>query len=547
MKVASRELQTLFSEGILGGLSDGRLLERFAAHREEAPFEALLRRHGPMVWGVCRRVLRDHHDAEDAFQATFLVLARKGHSIAHRELVANWLYRVAYQTAMKARSTRAKRRMREGQVKDMAEPEAVSLNRPDELTESLDREVSHLPEKYRIPIVLCELEGKTHREAAEQLGWPIGTVSGRLSRAKSLLAKRLARRGVSLSARSLSVLAAQDVASASMMLRLIGTTVQAASLFAAGRAMTAGVVSAEVALLMDGVLNMMLLTKIKIVATMMLAVALLAGGMRAVGMIDQTNAKDQSTATSDGKITEDTESIQGDWKVISAANYGEELLKASVENLRLVITNKQMRLMNRENTEFAVTYKLDPGHAPKRINLTDMKSSHTLKGIYCLDGDDLKIVYDEGATADQYPTDFVSEAGMSPNDRLLTLKRTTRGNVIPQASKSQDQPEKDSAQLQGIWTGTVAEVGGRRASPSENVPLPEAKVYIKGDTLTLRGLVYGNVVAYGTSTDMTFKIKSDATKVPNTIDLTIPPAPDDLGPTTYLGILGLKAMTSSSA
>src|SRR5262245_5867706 len=113
MKVASRDLQTLFSVGTLGGLSDGRLLERFASHREEAAFEALVQRHGPMVWGVCRRILRDHHDAEDAFQATFLVLARKGHSIAHRELVANWLFGVAYQTAMKARSTRAKRRMRE--------------------------------------------------------------------------------------------------------------------------------------------------------------------------------------------------------------------------------------------------------------------------------------------------------------------------------------------------------------------------------------------------------------------------------------------------
>jgi DNA-directed RNA polymerase specialized sigma24 family protein len=104
MKVASPELQTLFSEGTLGGLSDGRLLERFAAHREEAPFEVLVRRHGPMVWGICRRVLRDHHDAEDAFQATFLVLARKAHAIARRDLVANWLYVVAYQTAMKARS-----------------------------------------------------------------------------------------------------------------------------------------------------------------------------------------------------------------------------------------------------------------------------------------------------------------------------------------------------------------------------------------------------------------------------------------------------------
>jgi DNA-directed RNA polymerase specialized sigma24 family protein len=117
MNAASRELRTLFSAGTLGGLSDGSLLDRFAVHRDEAAFEALLRRHGSMVWGICRRLLGDHHDVEDAFQATFLVLARKGRSIAQRELVANWLYRVAYQTALKARATRARRRMREGQVR----------------------------------------------------------------------------------------------------------------------------------------------------------------------------------------------------------------------------------------------------------------------------------------------------------------------------------------------------------------------------------------------------------------------------------------------
>ena len=291
---------------------------------------------------------------------------------------------------------------------------------------------------------------------------------------------------------------AQDVASASMPTKLIGSTAQAASLFAAGRAMTAGVVSAEVAVLVDGMLNMMLLTKIKTVATMMFAVALIAGGMRAVGMIDQTKAKDQSTATSDGKDTDDTESIQGDWRVISASNHGEELLKASIENLRLVVTAKQMTLMNGENAEFDVTYKLDPGHAPKRIDLTDINSSRTVKGIYRLDGDDLTIVYDEGSTADQYPTDFVSEAGMSPNDRLLTLKRMTKHNVNPVPPTSRSPTEKDGAKLQGIWTGIVAEVGGQRASPSENLPFPEAKVYIKGDELILRGVVYGNIVAYGT-------------------------------------------------
>jgi RNA polymerase sigma factor (sigma-70 family) len=270
MKVASRELQTLFSVGTLGGLTDGRLLERFADQRDEAAFEVLVHRHGPMVWGVCRRVLRDHHDAEDAFQATLLVLARKGQSIAHRELVANWLYGVAYQTARKARATRARRQDREGQVTDMPEPEVACPDLRDDLTELLDRELSRLPEKYRIPIALCELEGKSHREAAEQLGWPIGTVSGRLSRARSLLAKRLTRRGVSLSGGALAVLLAQESASASMPPRLIGATARAASLFAAGGAATAGVVPARVTALTGEMLKIMLLSQIRITTTALL-------------------------------------------------------------------------------------------------------------------------------------------------------------------------------------------------------------------------------------------------------------------------------------
>jgi RNA polymerase sigma factor (sigma-70 family) len=180
MNAAVRDLQTLFDVGAMGVFSDGQLLDRFVARREGAVFEAIVHRHGPMVWGVCRRVLRDHHDAEDAFQATFLVLARKAASVMPREKVGNWLYGVACQTAMKARVTKAKRRGRESQAPDVPEPEAVREGPLHDLLPELDRELSRLPEKYRVPIVLCELEGKTHREAAEQLGWPIGTVSGRL-------------------------------------------------------------------------------------------------------------------------------------------------------------------------------------------------------------------------------------------------------------------------------------------------------------------------------------------------------------------------------
>src|SRR5262245_38807267 len=197
-----------------------------------------------MVWGVCRRVLRDHHDAEDAFQATFLVLARRADSVVPREKVGNWLYGVAYQTATKARATRARRRVREGQVPDAPEPEAASRVPREELCELLDRELSRLPDKYRTPIVLCELEGKTHGEAAEQRGWPIGTVSGRLSRARAMLAERLTRAGGS-PAVSLAPNQSQSPASAA----LLSSTAHAATLFAAGGAATAGVVSGEAAAL----------------------------------------------------------------------------------------------------------------------------------------------------------------------------------------------------------------------------------------------------------------------------------------------------------
>jgi RNA polymerase sigma factor (sigma-70 family) len=290
MRAASRDIETLFSVGTLGGLSDGRLLDRFATHREDAAFEALVRRHGPMVWGFCRRILRDYHDAEDAFQATFLVLARKGPSLARRELVANWLYGAAYQTAGKERSLRAKRRMREGRVTDVPEPEVTAHDRRDELDEWLDRELSRLPERYRIPIVLCELEGKSHREAAEELGWPIGTVSGRLSRGGALLARRLSRPGVWPSAGTLATLMAREAVSAGMPVGLIDSTVEPAGLFAAGKALSAGVVPADVAVLVEGVLKTMVISRVKPVSAALVVGVVLAGG--GTGLVFRALASD---------------------------------------------------------------------------------------------------------------------------------------------------------------------------------------------------------------------------------------------------------------
>src|SRR5258705_8140377 len=147
------------------GLTDGQLLDDYISRRDEAALAALVRRHGPMVWGVCRRVLSSYHDAEDAFQATFLVLVRRAASIAAPELLANWLYGVAHQTAMKARATVGKRAVRERQATGMPEPAEVEQNLWNDLQPVLDQELIRLPDIYRVVIFLSDLEGKTRKEA----------------------------------------------------------------------------------------------------------------------------------------------------------------------------------------------------------------------------------------------------------------------------------------------------------------------------------------------------------------------------------------------
>jgi RNA polymerase sigma factor (sigma-70 family) len=272
---AFREIGALFNMRVLGGLSDGQLLGRFVEGQEGAVFEAIVFRHGPMVWAVCRRVLRDCHDAEDAFQAAFLVLARRASEVIPPEKLGNWLYGVAYQTARKARAMRAKRRMREGQVSVVSEPVVMHDDLRGAVAESIDRELSLLPEKYRIPVVLRDLEGLAHKEVANQLGWPVGTVSSRLWRARAMLARRLSRRGVSLSIGSLVVLVSQGSASASVPASLADSTVKAACLFAAGQAVVTGLISAKAAALTKGMLKSMF--KMKLAAIVAVVTGLASG------------------------------------------------------------------------------------------------------------------------------------------------------------------------------------------------------------------------------------------------------------------------------
>jgi RNA polymerase sigma factor (sigma-70 family) len=271
--------------------TDGQLLASFIDKKDEGAFEALVYRHGPMVFGVCRRVAGNYHDAEDAFQATFLVLAGKAPSVSPRERVANWLHGVALRTAMKAKAMTAKRRRREKQVTEMPEPETVQHDPWHDLQPLLDQELNGLPENYRLPILLCDLEGKTIKEATQQLGWPQGTLATRLARGRKLLAKRLANRGIVLSAESLVAVVSRNVASASVATSLMSSTVKAATLMAAGQATVAGMVPAKVAALMEGVMKAMSMRKFKTALVLMMVVCVVGWGGGAA--VRQTQATAQ--------------------------------------------------------------------------------------------------------------------------------------------------------------------------------------------------------------------------------------------------------------
>jgi RNA polymerase sigma factor (sigma-70 family) len=256
-------------------MTDGQLLDSFIQHEDQAALAVLVRRHGPMVLGVCRRMLRSHHDAEDAFQATFLVLVQKAGTLPDREMVGNWLYGVAHQTAVRMRALAAKRGVRERQVAVMPEPTSAEPYAGNDLDPILDEELARLPDKYRAPIILCQLEGKTLKQVAQQLAVPPGTVASRLATARAMLAKRLSRRGV-LSGVLLAVVS-PSAASACVPTAVVSSTLETATLVAVEQGLV-GAVSPTVAALIIGVTKAMFMSKIKGVLAVALVFGLALGG-----------------------------------------------------------------------------------------------------------------------------------------------------------------------------------------------------------------------------------------------------------------------------
>ncbi len=276
----ARGLGVLWETGTLTGQSDAQLLGRFIGGGEgsaEPAFRELLDRHGPMVKAVCRQVLGRASDADDAFQATFLVLVRKARSIRVGDSLAPWLYAVAVKTARRARF--AASRQRTADVETLAEAVEGSADAAFELDvrPMLHEELARLPGKYREPIVLCHLEGKSHEEAARLLAWPVGTVSGRLSRGRQLLKARLERRGVAVPSAMLA--SSRWLSFPSATAELLSPPLVESTLAAAARLATAGTIPAAVQSLTQGVLRTMLLDKIKTVSLALVALGIGTGGV----------------------------------------------------------------------------------------------------------------------------------------------------------------------------------------------------------------------------------------------------------------------------
>lgn len=422
--------------------TDGELLASFIEHNDEAAFEVLVHRHGPMVMGVCRRLLRNHHDAEDAFQATFLVLARKARSVRPREMVANWLHGVAYRIALKARAMTTRRQAREKQVMEMPERVVAPRDHWNDLRPLLDKELNALPETYRLPILLCDLEGKSIKDATRQLGWPQGTLAGRLARGRKMLAKRLARRGVALAGALLAGVPAS----------LVSSTAKAAGAIAAGQATVAGVVPANVSVLMEGVMNAMLVTKLKLVMAVMLVFAALSG---IAGVVYQTHGadtppqqklarkaeKERPATRNEEKPISDIARLQGTWKIVSWIDNGVESKNAKETKREWTIKDRtikhtyQLKNMPIKPAVSFLRFRLDERKHPKRFDFVSGKAEDLFdvakwdkrlgnagdrhEGIYSITGNTLRICF--STKIGKRPITFESKRGSQT--LLIVLKR----------------------------------------------------------------------------------------------------------------------------
>ncbi len=415
-------------------LPDRELLGQFIAGHDPTTFAALVSRHGPMIFHLCRRILRNDHDAEEIFQATFLVLARRAEAVRRHESVGGWLYGVARRLASKARATAARRLARERSSSPRECRNPLDEILAAEMQEILDQELARLPAKFRNPLVLCCLQGLTRDEAARQLGWPESVLKSRLQQGRERLRVRLARRGLAFST-VLGVTTLGGRATATVPAALFNSTVHAAGVVAAGGA-AASVVSAQTAALTNEVLNAMALTRLKALMVFVLGVGLVAsttGLLVYQTMFAQPPVTSPLAAAEQGEkqpaATTDAEKLQGTWEVVELVVKGDKVLPNDQAKGAVVFKGDRFRFVvtpiGKDNiTRTSATFKLDSVKSPRTIDATPTEGANKGKvtlGIYVLDGDDLKLCLGNERVADR-PTAFKGEGEFV----LFKLKRSKK-------------------------------------------------------------------------------------------------------------------------
>jgi RNA polymerase sigma factor (sigma-70 family) len=501
-------------------LTDAQLLERFTLERDEPAFAALMARHGPMVFGVCRRLLPDVQEAEDAFQASFLVLARKAAAIQRRPLLAAWLYGVASRVASRLRGRTARRQGRETPAVELDALEGPEDAAWSDVRPMVHEEVRRLPEKYRSPVILCYLEGKTNEEAAATLHWPVGSVKGRLARARDLLRSRLTRRGLGISAGALA--GALALAPTRASAALVHGTLGAATRYAAGDPAAGGLATARAMTLTKGVLHTMTLTKLKLAAAAALAAfAITAGvGWCASRLADPPapapgGAKDKPADKPADKPTDDKVAIQGVWRIAGLEEGGKEAPDNEetkrMKTAQMVISADKITVKMEGQEDKPCSYKIDPSKKPKELDVTPLVGPDTEKdklvpGVYSLEGDILKFCLPEPTTSTR-PTEVATKDG--GKTILITLKRE-KANKDKPADKDKE-AKGDAKAIQGVWQVTSLEVDGAEA-PNE------------GEFKDIRAMKWAftadkvSVQAKGKAEDAT-AYRLDPTKNPKMIDI----------------------------
>ncbi|HEY2784712.1 MAG TPA: sigma-70 family RNA polymerase sigma factor [Fimbriiglobus sp.] len=491
------------------GLTDCELLGRYSAEGDSTASEALLHRYGGTVWRVCRAVLGDSPAAEDAFQATFLVLVRRAGSIRRPELLAHWLHGVAHRIACRAWKTHA-RSLR------LTEVDAMATARPDTRVDDRDShrvlhdELQRLPVKYAAPLVLCYLEGRTTEEAAEQLQCPVGTVKVHLMRGREMLKGRLTRRGVTAAVAGTVLIPATSNA---VPIRLIEATLHSAATHAAG-----GAVEPLTQHLLRGELLAMTGKRLLLPFAVSL-IACVVGGFGYFALAGPNGSTFPPVFHKAPAVKTDREALQGTWNVSTLESDGIKIADQMVQGSKIVLKGNAFTTASMGST-YEGAYTLDPDKSPKTIDMTFTKGpekGNTALGIYKLDGDTWTICLT--VTAKERPTKF--EAKLGSGLALETLKRSTGDDPKPAAKPDQTKvappADKKAAEelkrFAGEWEMVSGEMSGQ-AMPAVMSKTMKRIVKDGENTVTMGGQVYFKAT-----------LTVDPSKTPRTIDYAMTEGP----------------------